>query len=353
MQSMVTIGIFVLIALHLTFGGASNPSQWSDISEMATDLANNIVRDDGWDPDTHVSPHQDLLKDEIKFEDLSIPLVQADELAVDIPAEDHPKSDCYIDDIFTAFLETDAKHGSRIVPFILHLLGRPLSPNESLPRDNILSLKKLLAEAMPAECQIILGWIIDTRQLIIALPRNKFVAWTNAIKTLLNMDKVTHKELETLIGRLNHAGFIIPLAQHFLGRLRKALYAASHCQSICLTDEQRDDLKQWLHFLEQAVNGISLNLLTFHRPTHIGCSDASEHGIGGFSATTGIAWRWEIPLKLWWRATLNVLEYLVGYITLWMEIHVGKAPNGSCFLSQTDSTLAAGWLRKSNIDDWT
>jgi hypothetical protein len=42
-QSMVTIGIFVLIALHLTFGGASNPSQWSDISEMATDLANDIV----------------------------------------------------------------------------------------------------------------------------------------------------------------------------------------------------------------------------------------------------------------------------------------------------------------------
>jgi hypothetical protein len=28
-QSMVTIGIYVLIALRLTFGGASNPSQWS------------------------------------------------------------------------------------------------------------------------------------------------------------------------------------------------------------------------------------------------------------------------------------------------------------------------------------
>jgi hypothetical protein len=194
-----------------------------------------------------------------------------------------------------------------------------------------------LAEVTPAECQIILGWIIDTCQLIIALPRNKFVAWTNAIKTLLNMEKITQKELETLIGRLNHAAFIIPLAQHFLGRLRKAMYAASHCRSISLTDEQRDDLKLWLHFLEQAVNGISLNLLTFHHLSHIQRSDASEHGIGGFSATTGIAWRWEIPLKLRWRATLNVLEYLAGYITLWMEIHVGKAPNCSYFLSQTDS----------------
>jgi hypothetical protein len=40
---MVMIGIFELIALCLTFGGASNPSQWSNISEMATNLANDIV----------------------------------------------------------------------------------------------------------------------------------------------------------------------------------------------------------------------------------------------------------------------------------------------------------------------
>jgi hypothetical protein len=78
------------------------------------------------------------------------------------------------------------------------------------------------------------------------------------------------------------------------------MYMASHCQSISLTDEQQDDLKLWLHFLEQAVNGMSLNLLTFRHPTHIGRSDASEHGIGSFSATTGIAWRWKIPLKLQW-----------------------------------------------------
>jgi hypothetical protein len=41
-------------------------------------------------------------------------------------------------------------------------------------------------------------------------------------------DLVTHKEMETLIGRLNHAGFIIPMACHFLGHLWTAMYAASH-----------------------------------------------------------------------------------------------------------------------------
>ena len=47
----------------MTFGGAANPSQWSDISEIATDLSNDLVRDPAWDPDLFQSPHQHLLKD--------------------------------------------------------------------------------------------------------------------------------------------------------------------------------------------------------------------------------------------------------------------------------------------------
>jgi hypothetical protein len=40
-----------------------------------------------------------------------------------------------------------------------------------------------------------------------------------------------------------------------------------------------------------------------------------------------------------------------GYAQLCMDISVGGAPRESCFLSQTDSTSAAGWLRKSNFND--
>lgn len=118
-----------------------------------------------------------------------------------------------------------------------------------------------------------------------------------------------------------------------------------------MTDHQHDDLGLWLQFLCQATNGISLKLITFWLLTHIGHSDACEHGIGRFLAMTGLAWRWDIPLRLRWQATLNVLEYLVGYVTLWMEILVGNAPQDSCLLSQMDSTSAAGWLNKSSFDN--
>jgi hypothetical protein len=122
-QSIVAVDIYTLIALRLTFRGAANLSQWSDVSELATDLANDLVRDNGWDPDMHFSPHQHLLKDSVKFEDPAVPIAQVSELAIHLPADDAPKSDCYINDIFTAFLETDVKRGSRMVPFIMHLLG--------------------------------------------------------------------------------------------------------------------------------------------------------------------------------------------------------------------------------------
>jgi hypothetical protein len=72
----------------------------------------------------------------------------------------------------------------------------------------MLSIKKLLAEAMPAKCLIILGWIIDTRYLLIQLPENKFLASTLAINKLLAKPKVKHADIEWLIEHLNHAGFI-------------------------------------------------------------------------------------------------------------------------------------------------
>jgi hypothetical protein len=62
-QSMVVIAGKLLLALRQTFGGASNPSQWSDISEIATDLANDLVRRADWNPLVHHSPHQHRLTD--------------------------------------------------------------------------------------------------------------------------------------------------------------------------------------------------------------------------------------------------------------------------------------------------
>ena len=54
---------------------------------------------------------------------------------------------------------------------------------------------------------------------------DKFTAWTSDIIDILGRSYrvVTRKELESLIGRLNHASFMIPLSRHSLSNLRSKL----------------------------------------------------------------------------------------------------------------------------------
>jgi hypothetical protein len=66
---------------------------------------------------------------------------------------------------------------------------------------------------------------------------------------------------------------------------------------------------------------------------------------------SGVAWRFEIPLNLRLRASLNSLEFIACVITIWVDILRNQISSEDCILSQSDSTSASGWLRKSNFTD--
>ena len=67
-----------------------------------------------------------------------------------------------------------------------------------------------LAEAGAEEIKIILGWILNFRTLIIALPDNKYVAWKVAILEILEAGNTSFKKIEQIIGRLVHLGIVLP-----------------------------------------------------------------------------------------------------------------------------------------------
>jgi hypothetical protein len=74
---MVVVGCFLLVALPLTFGGAPNPSRWSDLSEIACDLSNDLARNSGRDLRRHFSPHSTKLPATLLLEPPDIPLATA------------------------------------------------------------------------------------------------------------------------------------------------------------------------------------------------------------------------------------------------------------------------------------
>ena len=162
---------------------------------------------------------------------------------------------------------------------------------------------KLIAEGTPAEVQVVLGWILDTHLLLIQLPIDKFIAWTSDIAAILESSRCTFGELEATVGRLNHAGYVIPLARHFLNRLRSHLvYRKPPKQAITLSRHELKDLALWRQFLTMAHQGLSMNRLTIRQPTRIAFSDTCPFGFGGYNLR-GHGWRSVYPPYALYEAT--------------------------------------------------
>jgi hypothetical protein len=106
-------------------------------------------------------------------------------------------------------------------------------------------------------------------------------------------------------------------------------------------------------FLPKIHKGISLNLLTYRRPSHILFSDACPKGLGGYSLTSGCAWRWEIPPNYVdsVKTKNNLLEFLAAMVTIWVELTKESTPPLSCILASGDNTSAVGWLHNVNVDE--
>jgi hypothetical protein len=97
------------------------------------------------------------------------------------------------------------------------------------------------------------------------------------------------------VGMLNHAAFLIPLAPHFLNRLRALVNRdRPQGQQITVSRQVVLDAKLWERFLLKASLGISMNRITIRQPTRLAVSDSCPFGIGGF-LLEGRAWRVRVP----------------------------------------------------------
>ncbi len=107
----------------------------------------------------------------------------------------------------------------------------------------------------------VLGWLLDTRRLLIELPKNKFVVWTNLIKMVIQQGITTAKEVESIIGHLGHLGMAIPFVHHFLSRLCNLQVWAKSRQLIPINNECRRDLELMINIIKIVHNGISMNII--------------------------------------------------------------------------------------------
>jgi hypothetical protein len=354
-QSIIVLASVAFLALRLSFGGAPNPPTWCSFSEMVTDLSNEIPLCEDWDPSKLHSPGQPQTPTPKTLGD-SVPFAIGRQLAVTVPTEVTGRTDSFIDDLIRVFLDTpdNREKQPHAVPLAIFVANRPNAGNdEPVPRRENLSAPKLVAEGTPAEIQIVLGWDLDTRRLLVRLPQDKFIAWSSDLSDCIQAGRITLGELETLVGRLNHAAYVIPLSHHFLGRLRQRLQLVRNSkQHIRFSKDEIEDLILWLTFLLTAREGIPMNLLTLRTPSRLGISDSCPYGLGGFS-WSGRAWRIQIPQQSCLYGVSeanNVLEFLAMAITIWLIVQECNelSIRDECILSLGDNTSAVGWLFRSS-----
>ena len=344
-MAMTIVGTFALISLRLPFGGTYCVYTWCVISEYICDLANALLRCKYWGTNSFDFELKERIPDPV--------LLQNDEnfgeaLAPDVLVDPDPrgKTFCYIDDLIpVGYYDENWGKLRYAVAIAMSIFGRPVHKDEPLPRDHLLSVKKLAAEGGLEEIKICLGWNLNFRALRASLTEDKYAAWSNDLREHIAKKSATMADLDSLIGRLGHSCFVLKMGYHFLHRLRAKIDRKKN-QKTKVHYSERDirQLKLWSKLLTKANEGVSFNLIVCRRPTKIYISDSCPYGMGGFSVLSGRAWRLKLPADLIGKVSNNLLEYMAEVICIWIDVLNGDLQKYDCILALGDNTSAIGWL---------
>ena len=147
LESITIYDGLLLVALHLTFGGSPCPSLWGVISETIADVGNAILSNPYWDHNEMFDPISELIESPRSLPE-DIPFKKARSLLVDLPPNDIGYIDIYIDDNIgvTPDIGNNSTRLARAIPLAIRTMTRPIDPTDVIPRNDIISLKKLKAE---------------------------------------------------------------------------------------------------------------------------------------------------------------------------------------------------------------
>jgi len=334
----------------MPFGGSPCPSVFGITADLVTDTINDLLNDKNWKNSTLYSEKATEIPPPIP-QNKNIPFAQARSLSVELPDEDWGKADVYVDDIISIAVDIN-DNLDRVIKApitVIQAVAHRANCTGGIERDPMVEKKKTEIEGPAEELKICLGWIIDTRRLLVSLPHHKYIAWTSQIDNILQNKTVSNTTLMSILGRLENVAQVLIILGHFLSNIRSLqMIAERKNHNIKLNTRSRLDLVLAKDFLTKVNGGVSMNLLTFRKPTNIHICDASEHGLGGF-ANHGRAWSYVIPLEVRGRAHINILEYLAQVVAVWVDILDGTAIDEDCLLCMGDNTSAMGWLRRSNF----
>ena len=158
----------------------------------------------------------------------------------------------------------------------------------------------------PARVMSWTGTTFDTVAMTMRIDESKIDESLEMAKVFMTRNDITIKDLEMLLGKLQHCLKFCPGGRRFLNRLLKMHREMAEGVEYCLTDDAKLDVSWFLKFLK-SFNGVAMIRSQF-KPSVIIFVDASL--IGGGSLWEGnsfVSYKWPKEV-LKWQLSINDLE---------------------------------------------
>ena len=195
----------------------------------------------------------------------------------------------------------------------------------------------------PTTCITFLGILIDTVAGQLRLPPEKLFRLRGLLQEWGDHKSSTRKELESLVGHLNHACKVVRSGRSFLRRMFDLLHTVklpSHSSArMRLSRGFRSDLAWWQEFVLQ-WNGVSFLLPPSHLPQLDMSSDASgSWGCGAWHQSRWLQVQWG-PQSQSLSITEKELVPIILACDLW-----GRAWQGRRVRCHCDNQVVVAYLR--------
>lgn len=159
----------------------------------------------------------------------------------------------------------------------------------------------------PTRCLTFLGVELDTLLMLARLPIDKLQKYSLNIDTLIGSEKVTLRQIRSIVGQLQYSTCVVTPGKAFLRRLINLTIGRKSPSVIFnMSNEAKQDLLMWKQFLLN-YNGKSF----MYKPSVVDSlkihlySDASKLGFGGVYGTSWIQGEWP---EHWKKYHISVLE---------------------------------------------
>ena len=183
--------------------------------------------------------------------------------------------------------------------------------------------------AGPASTMVFLGFEIDTIGKTVKLPTPKLQRTLSLVKVWMGKKVCKRRELESLLGHLQHAATVVRPGRTFVRRLIELLSVAKSRSSwVRLNASTRSDLTWWATFMED-WNGVAM-MPIYSKPSVRLESDASgSWGCGAKWGSRWLQWRWEGSSQDWEIAPKELLPILFA-VAIWGSQWAGSLVECHC-----------------------